>query len=132
MRGLALGVVMTIAACGGSGDAPTITTGSLATGCADVIDATVAADGGVFTISATVGSADTGWDKYADAWQVRDATGEILGERVLTHPHENEQPFTRDLSGVAIPEGIAKVTIAARDSVEGFCGEVFVAEVPGR
>ena len=59
-----------------------------------------------------------------------EANEEDLGERVLAHPHENEQPFTRSLSGVVIPDGVDTVTIAARDSVLGFCGEVFVLEVP--
>ncbi len=92
---------------------------------ADVIGATITDDGGTFTITATVRSTDTGWDKYADAWQVRDGEGNVFGERVVTHPHENEQPFTRIQSGIVIPEGLEEVTIAARDSVAGFCGEVF-------
>lgn len=99
-------------------------------GCADVIDATLTAGEQGWTVSATVSSADTGWDKYADAWQVRGPDDEVLGERVLTHPHENEQPFTRSLSGVIIPEGIDTISIAARDSVVGFCGEVLSLEVP--
>jgi hypothetical protein len=101
-------------------------------GCADVIGATITEQDGMFTIAATVLSSDTGWDKYADAWQVRDATGEVIAERVLTHPHVDEQPFTRSLNGIAIPDGLAVVTIAARDSTTGFCGDVFDLEVPGR
>ena len=99
-------------------------------GCAHVIDATAEYGNGSWTVAATVESADTGWDKYADAWQVRGPDGEVLGERVLAHPHENEQPFTRSLGGVSIPDGVESVTIAARDSVLGFCGDVFVLELP--
>ncbi len=98
--------------------------------CAHVIDATIDGAGGDFTISATVRSADTGWDKYADLWQVRTVDGEVLGERVLAHPHETEQPFTRSLSGVAIPAEVSSVVIVARDSIAGYCGEEFVFEVP--
>ena len=47
----------------------------------------------------------------------------MLGTRVLAHPHENEQPFTRDLSGVAVPAGVAEVVIRAHDKVEGFGGK---------
>jgi hypothetical protein len=112
--------------------APAGTSASLGDGCADVVGATITDDGGTFTVAASVSSADTGWDKYADAWQVRDGDGNVLGERVLTHPHENEQPFTRSQGGITIPEGLKEVTIAARDSVAGFCGEVFTLEVPGR
>ena len=71
----------------------------------------------------TVRSDDTGWDKYADAWEVRTADGIVLGTRVLAHPHESEQPFTRSLDGVVIPNGLTEVVIAARDSVAGFCGD---------
>lgn len=94
--------------------------------CADVIDASaeLGADGS-YTFSVTVRSADTGWDKYADAWVVRSDDGELLGTRVLTHPHETEQPFTRSLGSVTVPEGVDTVVIAARDSVEGFCGEQY-------
>ena len=48
--------------------------------------------------------------------------GTVLGVRVLTHPHVDEQPFTRSLSGVAIPPGIDTVTVRARDSVHGLGG----------
>jgi hypothetical protein len=99
-------------------------------GCADVIDATIERGAAGFTVSATVSSADEGWDKYADAWVVRTPDGTKLGERILTHPHENEQPFTRSLSGVEIPPDISQVVVAARDTVVGFCGAEFVAEVP--
>jgi hypothetical protein len=57
---------------------------------------------------------DTGWDHYADRWDILDQNGTKLGERVLAHPHVNEQPFTRSLSGVSIPEGTEYVTIIAR------------------
>jgi hypothetical protein len=94
--------------------------------CADVIDASaeLAADGS-YAFSVTVRSADTGWEKYADAWEIRSPDGAILGTRVLTHPHETEQPFTRSLDSVSVPEGVDTVVIAARDSVEGFCGEQY-------
>ncbi len=94
--------------------------------CAHVIDASVGAGAdGTFTVEATVRSADTGWDKYADAWEVLDESRTVLGTRVLAHPHETEQPFTRSLSNVEIPPGVEQVTVRARDSVEGFCGAEF-------
>lgn len=99
-------------------------------GCADVIDATIEQGSTGYSFAVTVLSADTGWDKYADAWVVWGPGDEVLGERVLAHPHENEQPFTRSLSGVDIPGGIGEVTIAAHDSVLGFCGQVVVLTVP--
>jgi hypothetical protein len=101
-------------------------------GCAHVIDAVIEPEGdGSYRVSATVESQETGWDKYADRWEVRDpATGAVLGERLLAHPHVDEQPFTRSLGGVAIPTDVTTVEIAAHDSVLGFCGAVLAAEVP--
>ena len=110
---------------------PSSTTEPL-TGCADVIDVTIEAAAAGFNVSATVRSADTGWEKYADLWEVRTPDGSVLGERVLAHPHVEEQPFTRSLGGVVIPDDISEVRVAARDSVAGFCGAEYVAEVPGR
>lgn len=97
--------------------------------CADVVDASLESTGSGYRVSATVRSGDTGWEKYADSWVVRTTEGDVLGERVLAHPHETEQPFTRSLDDVAIPAGVEEVEIAARDSVNGFCGEVFVVRV---
>jgi hypothetical protein len=97
--------------------------GALA-GKADVIDAKAskAADG-TYNISVTVASDDTGWDKYADRWEVVAPDGTVLATRILAHPHETEQPFTREQSGINIPPGISKVIIRAHDKVEGFGGK---------
>ena len=93
---------------------------------ADVLDATARqADDGSWTFSATVAHADTGWDHYADAWRVVGPDGTVLGNRVLVHPHVDEQPFTRSLSGVTIPADIAEVTIEAHDSVHAWGGAIF-------
>jgi hypothetical protein len=83
-----------------------------------------------FRFEVTIRSDDTGWDKYADRWEVVAPDGTVLGTRNLAHPHETEQPFTRDLSGVKIPGGITKVQVRAHDSVEGFGGEVFTLTLP--
>ncbi|MFD1508078.1 hypothetical protein [Lacimonas salitolerans] len=63
---------------------------------------------------------DTGWDHYADAWEVLTPDGTRLGIRKLMHPHETEQPFTRSLSSVMVPDGLRKVVIRARCSVDGW------------
>ena len=54
-------------------------------------------------------------------------TGRCSGERVLLHPHVDEQPFTRSLSGVAIPSDVEQVTVRAHDNVDGWGPEVPVA-----
>ncbi len=63
---------------------------------------------------------DTGWDHYADGWEVLDRHGNRLGYRKLSHPHVTEQPFTRSLRGVMIPDGIRMVMIRAHCSQEGW------------
>lgn len=96
--------------------------GESPSGCADVIDVTVDGDG-PYTFSVTVSSPDTGWDKYADEWRIVDEAGATVGVRELTHPHVDEQPFTRSLAGVSVPPGAA-LEVSARDSIEGYCGRV--------
>jgi len=56
----------------------------------------------------------------------------VLGERVLTHDHANEQPFTRSLSGLVIPGNISKVTVQGRDKINGYGGKTLEISVPGR
>ncbi len=100
-------------------------------GQADVVSVDVerAADGS-YSFHVTVRHADTGWDHYANAWSVLAPDGTLLGERVLYHPHVNEQPFTRSLSGVSIPDGISKVIVRARDSRHGEGGRSLEVELP--
>lgn len=100
-------------------------------GCANVIFAEVVTTGSSYRVTATVSSPDTGWEKYADRWVVRIPSGFVLQSRELEHPHLTEQPFTRTLTGVRIPEGEEVVEVAARDSVEGFCGKIVILDVPG-
>jgi len=76
--------------------------------------------GDAWRFDVTVSHPDTGWDHYADGWRVEDAEGNELGTRILAHPHVNEQPFTRSLSGVMIPNGTTEVFVRARDNVDGW------------
>ena len=75
------------------------------------------------TFIVTVRHADTGWDHYADRWEIVDPKGNIIAVRTLYHPHVNEQPFTRRLDRVVIPPGIQTVTIRAHDSVHDYGGK---------
>ena len=67
--------------------------------------------------------ADIGWSHYADQFEVVTPDGEVLGTRVLRHPHVHEQPFVRGLVGVEIPEGVDEVIVRARDSKHGLGGK---------
>lgn len=104
---------------------------ALAAGCANVIAVDVERTGATYRFDVTVRSADTGPEKYADAWEVRTTGGLVLGVRELLHDHVGEQPFTRSLTGVAVPEGVDQVVVAARDSEVGFCGQVLTVAVAG-
>lgn len=95
-----------------------------AAGEADVVAAEAARESdGTWRFRVTVRHADAGWDHYADRWQVETPDGRVLGTRVLLHPHENEQPFTRALGGVVIPPEVTEVVIRAHDSLHGDGGE---------
>ena len=76
------------------------------------------------TIHVTLTHPDTGWDHYADGWEVVTGDGTSLGLRVLAHPHVDEQPFTRSLRlDAPLPEG--PVFVRARCNVDGW-GETLV------
>lgn len=98
---------------------------------ADVVGVKVSKQSGdSFRFDVTVRHADTGWDHYADKWDVVGPDGAVLGTRVLHHPHVDEQPFTRSLGGVKIPSSIAKVTVRAHDKVDGYGGVEKSVELP--
>lgn len=78
------------------------------------------AQGSGWRVSTTLRHGDSGWDHYADAWRVTDAGGKVLGERILAHPHEHEQPFTRSQSGIRIPADTTVVYVEAHDKIHGW------------
>ncbi|MEO0487234.1 MAG: hypothetical protein AAF092_15115 [Pseudomonadota bacterium] len=93
------------------------------------ITATPSGDGWRFSV--TVEHADTGWDDYADGWEVRLEDGTVLGTRVLYHPHVDEQPFTRS-HVVAVPDGIHEVELFVRESVGGWGTRAYPFTLPKR
>ncbi len=86
--------------------------------------------GGTYRFEVTVRHSDTGWDHYADRFEVLAPDGAVLGVRTLYHPHVEEQPFTRGLSGVRIPDGLDRVRVRARDSVHGYGGAEVTVDLP--
>ena len=74
----------------------------------------------VWQVSVTLKHGDTGWDHYADDWRLVDVEGNVLGDRILRHPHVNEQPFTRSLEGVSVPAGVTTLYVEAHDKVHGW------------
>lgn len=97
---------------------------------ADVLNVrAVQSAGDTWTFHVTVNHPDLGWDDYADGWDVLTEQGEILKRessdtftRLLLHPHETEQPFTRSQGGLVVPEGTTRLIVRAHDIVDGFGG----------
>ena len=122
----------------GDGAAPTaspLPTPTAANADVQFVQAELKADG-TWTFHVTVLHPDTGWDDYADGWDVVLPDGSVLKSvvtdpytRVLLHPHENEQPFTRAQGGLVIPEGVEQVTVRAHDMVDGWGGKVVVVDL---
>jgi hypothetical protein len=71
-------------------------------------------------ITVTLSHPDAGWDHFASGWRVELADGTELGYRELSHPHVDEQPFTRSLSGVPFPDGATEVYVRPRCNMVGW------------
>ena len=89
-----------------------------------------------WTFHVTVAHPDTGWDDYADGWDVVLPDGSVVKPdtevpftRLLAHPHETEQPFTRAQRNIVIPDSVASVTVRAHDIVDGFGGNEVVVDL---
>ena len=90
---------------------------------------------GTWRFDVTVRHPDTGWDDYADGWDVVLPDGTVLRgnddpfTRLLLHPHETEQPFTRSQSRLVIPDDVTTVTVRAHDLVDGWGGQEVVVDL---
>lgn len=95
-----------------------------------VVGATVTPEASGWRIDVTIRHPDTGWDHYADGWEVLAPDGSRLGYRELVHPHVDEQPFTRSLSGVVIPAGTDHLLIRPHCLIDGWAATGFLLELP--
>ena len=103
---------------------------------ADVAFVRAVANGPTWTFHVTVDHPDTGWEDYADGWDVVLPDGTVLKvspdspfTRLLLHPHETERPFTRSQSGLVIPAAVTEVRVRAHDLVAGFGGQEVVVDL---
>jgi hypothetical protein len=103
--------------------ATTLYGGMSMAGDVEVVAAEFAAQGPAWRVNVTLRHPDSGWDHYADAWRITSAAGEVLGTRKLLHPHVDEQPFTRSLSGVVIPPEVQQVYVEGHDNVHGWAAQ---------
>ena len=88
----------------------------------------VRSGGNRWRVSVTLRHGDTGWKHYANLWVVESLGGKELGRRVLVHPHEDEQPFTRSLT-LTLPAGVTKVRVRAGDNVGGMDSNTVVVDL---
>lgn len=98
-------------------------------GSPEIVDVQVSKMGMNWRVDVTLEHPDSGWDHYADGWDVLDAEGNLLGHRKLLHPHVDEQPFTRSLNNLMFPDGTREVYVRARCSAEGWAGETVRVEL---
>lgn len=96
----------------------------------DVLDVVVTGGDGSYGFGVTLSSPYDSEERYADAWRVVGDDGTVYGVRELLHDHAGEQPFSRRLEGLEIPETVERVTIQGRDSVYGWGGETVEVTLP--
>lgn len=96
----------------------------------DIVDASATLSNGSWTFLVTVSSPYDTSERYADGWRILGPDGTEYGFRLLTHDHATEQPFTRSLDGIEIPDGVTVLTIEGRDSTNGFGGTTFELTLP--
>jgi hypothetical protein len=100
---------------------------------ADVIEVKVQLESaGTYAFDVTVRHADAGWEHYADRWENTGPGGAVYGTRVLAHPHDDEQPFTRSQGGIRVPGGVERVIVRAHDLIHEFGGKEMVVTLPDR
>jgi hypothetical protein len=87
---------------------------------------------GGWRLSATLSSPYDTPERYADAFRALTPDGEELDVRVLLHDHADEQPFTRSLDGLEIPEDVDEIVVQGRDLEHGWGGDTVSVAVPGR
>ncbi len=96
---------------------------------AEIKNVRASQSGGLWTFDVTITHEDAGWDHFADAWRILDMSGNQLAIRELIHPHVDEQPLTRSLSGIALPEGTTQVGVQVRDTVAGWAPGVTTVDL---
>ena len=78
-----------------------------------------------WNISVEISHPDTGWDHFSDKWEILDIEGKVLATRDLSHPHVTEQPFTRTVSNVMLPDGTRIIHVRAHCSRDDHTYEAY-------
>jgi len=106
--------------------------------CCHVVELDAIEEGGTWSFSASMSSpyeVQTGLSKYCDFFEVRTTSSmnyTVLGKRSFDHDHPYEQPFTRVIGDVTLPNGVNSVVAIAHDSVDGYCGRSLEVDLTAR
>lgn len=102
---------------------PATTGGELDLRYANVTDVTFQQiDEGLYRFNVTLYHDDEGEaPQFADAWQIENLEGDVLGVRQLLHSH-GTQPFTRSET-IEVPAGVERVIVRGHDMAHGFGGQ---------
>ncbi len=89
-----------------------------------------------WSFSVTLEHEETGWEDYADGWDVVLPDGVVIKPspddpftRLLGHPHVNEQPFTRSQAGIVIPAEVDTVFVRAHELGDGYSSMVVAVDL---
>ena len=96
----------------------------------DIVDVSVTASDTTYNFVVTMSAPYDGPKRFADAWRVIGDDGVVYGVLELLHDHATEQPFTRSLADIEIPNSVRSVTIEGRDQVYGWGGNTVEVSLP--
>jgi N-acetylmuramoyl-L-alanine amidase len=96
----------------------------------DVVEVDVSKGSETFNFEVTISSPYDSPERYADAFRVVGDDGRVYAVRELLHDHGEEQPFTRSVGPVGIPDTVERVFIEARDLVYGWGGATVEVALP--
>lgn len=99
--------------------------GTANAGDVDVVDVAVTRNDDIedhYDFDVTLSHDDSGWQHYADKWEILGPNGKVYATRVLWHPHVNEQPFLRSLENVKIPSGVKNIMVRGHAKPHGYGG----------
>jgi hypothetical protein len=85
---------------------------------------------GSYDVEVTISSPYDSAERYADGWRVLGPDDTVLGEHALLHDHAGEQPFTRTMTGLTVPDDVEEVTVEGRDREHGYGGATVTVDVP--
>ena len=97
---------------------------------ADVVAVATSGDAGAYTFEVTVGSPDTGCERYSDWWEVVSPDGELVYRRTILHSHVDEQPYTRTGGPARIQAG-DRVIVRAHMNTTGYDGAAWAGTPAG-